>query len=229
MKSKTNAIRTASSLESEIQKRLRSLPDQRAATLRTFRRELSKQLAREAPAVIIELALKLVSRGGTNHRFIASELIQYHKRAFQALNSRVVEDLSCGLDNWADVDIFACYISGPAWREGFITEWLIRRWTSSRDRWLRRASLVSTVPLNSKARGGHGDAIRTLRICNLLVNDNDDMVVKALSWALRELAKRDPDSVRDFLTSNEKKLAPRIIREVNNKLSTGLKNPRKAL
>ena len=60
----------------------------------------------------------------------------------------------------------------------------------------------------------------------MLVNDPDDMVVKALSWALRELAKRDPQAVQEFLAEHEQVLAARVKREVQNKLKTGLKNPR---
>jgi 3-methyladenine DNA glycosylase AlkD len=52
------------------------------------------------------------------------------------------------------------------------------------------------------------------------------MVVKACSWALRELAARDPDAVRAFLTEQEAVLAPRVLREVRNKLEKGRKNPR---
>jgi len=52
------------------------------------------------------------------------------------------------------------------------------------------------------------------------------MVIKALSWALRELSKRDADSVNNFLQKHEEALAPRVVREVKNKLQTGLKNPR---
>jgi 3-methyladenine DNA glycosylase AlkD len=85
---------------------------------------------------------------------------------------------------------------------------------------------VSTVALNNKARGGSGDTDRTLTICDMLVEDRDDMVVKALSWALRELSKRDPEAVRKFMEENKRRLAPRVTREVNNKLQTGLKNPR---
>jgi 3-methyladenine DNA glycosylase AlkD len=59
----------------------------------------------------------------------------------------------------------------------------------------------------------------------MLSGDRDDMVVKALSWALRALAVRDPDAVRAFLVEYEDRLAPRVLREVRNKLSTGLKNP----
>ncbi|HUS10646.1 MAG TPA: DNA alkylation repair protein, partial [Pyrinomonadaceae bacterium] len=65
------------------------------------------------------------------------------------------------------------------------------RWARSKNRWLRRTALVSTVPLNNKARGGRGDSERTLMICEMLLDDRDDMVIKALSWALRELSKRD--------------------------------------
>jgi 3-methyladenine DNA glycosylase AlkD len=52
------------------------------------------------------------------------------------------------------------------------------------------------------------------------------MVVKALSWALRELSKRDPTAVQRFLEQHHGVLAARVVREVRNKLSTGLKNPR---
>jgi 3-methyladenine DNA glycosylase AlkD len=59
-----------------------------------------------------------------------------------------------------------------------------------------------------------------------VVDDRDDMVVKALSWALRELSKRDPAAVAAFISENQTRLAPRVLREVGNKLKTGLKNPK---
>jgi len=52
------------------------------------------------------------------------------------------------------------------------------------------------------------------------------MVVKALSWALREIAKKHPEQVRTFLATHKRTLAARVTREVNNKLRTGLKTPR---
>ncbi len=48
-----------------------------------------------------------------------------------------------------------------------------------------------------------------------------------MSWALRELSKRDPQAVHEFLAEQQSVLAARAVREVRNKLSTGLKNPRK--
>src|SRR6202035_1489210 len=102
-----------------------------------------------------------------------------------------LKQLGRNLDSWAAVDTFACYLAGPAWREHQVPDSLILGWARSANRWWRRTALVCTVALNNQARGGRGDSERTLRICRTLVHDRDDMVVKAMSWALRELAKRD--------------------------------------
>jgi len=84
--------------------------------------------------------------------------------------------------------------------------------------------LVSTVLLGR--RGTAEDVGKVERVCRLLVADRDDMVVKALSWALRELAKKNPEAARGFLAEHEGVVAARVVREVNNKLRTGLKSGR---
>jgi len=53
------------------------------------------------------------------------------------------------------------------------------------------------------------------------------MVIKALSWALRELIPNDQESVQKFICENENVLAARVKREVKNKLITGVKNPKR--
>ncbi len=49
------------------------------------------------------------------------------------------------------------------------------------------------------------------------------MVAQSLSWALRELAKRDPTPVVQFLTKHDEVLAARVKREVRRKTETGRK------
>ena len=83
------------------------------------------------------------------------------------------------------------------------------------------------MALNSRARGGRGDSRRTLAICSAVADDPDDMVVKALSWALRELVRWDPAACARFLDRHRTRLARRVVREVNNKLLTGLKSGRR--
>lgn len=216
-------IKTLTALEKEIWQRLQTLKSLTTARMREVRREYSKRLATAQPEDVVRLASRLLRIRVPE--FFAYELVQHHKRALQSLKAKSLEELGRGIDSWVAVDTFACFLSGPAWRERQVPDALIKRWARSQDRWWRRAALVSTVPLNNKARGGSGDTKRTLMICEMLATDRDDMVVKAVSWALRELSKRDHDAVRSFLTKHKDELAPRVLREVNNKLSTGLKNP----
>jgi len=207
----------------EIAARLDALPHRTAAELRHVRREVSEQLNDEESDVVLDFALELLATGAPGSHVIAYEAIRYHPTALSSLKWADIERLGSRMKSWGEVDTFACYVAGRAWRMGQISDRRIVKWARSSDRWWRRAALVSTVPLNVRAQGGQGDTARTLTICGELVDDRDPMVVKALSWALRELSVHDPDSVRAFVEANNRELASRIVREVKTKLETGRK------
>ncbi len=215
----------------EIRAALAALPTQRVPAVRAVRREYSRRLKAAPARAVVRMAQRLQDGRDLTARYVAYELVLFHPAALASLTARDLQHFGRGMDRWEATDTFGCYLAGPAWREGQVPDALIARWARARDRWWRRAALVSTVPLNNRARGARaaqGDAARTLAVCALLVADRDDMVVKALSWALRELARRDPAAVRAFVKAHGPALAARVRREVDNKLRTGLKNPRKS-
>jgi 3-methyladenine DNA glycosylase AlkD len=202
---------------------LESLPTRATAPMRTVRRRYSKELRSEEAPYVFEVAQIILDSG--KHRWIAYELIRDHPVAFHGLDRLKLEALGRGINSWSSVDSFARTLSGPAWRDGLISISAIQAWAQSEDRWWRRAALVSTVGLNVRSRGGKGDVNQTLAICRMLVRDHDDMVVKALSWALRELVVHDSQTVEEFIHNHQDELAKRVIREVMNKIKTGLKTP----
>ena len=189
-----------------------------------LRRKYSRKLKVASKELILELARELFKTHG--ERWLACELIRNHRCAFQSIGEKEVEEFGQGINSWGSVDQFARSLAGPAWLNGRISDGLILKWACSEDRWWRRASLVSTVALNMRSHGGKGDVPRTLEICRVLVEDHDDMVLKAMSWALRALVVHDPDAVYEFLSEYDEMLAARVKREVRNKLTTGLKNPK---
>jgi hypothetical protein len=198
----------------------------RMSEVRGVARELARECRDLAPRRVVRVAHGLVDGRTLEGGIAAFELLSRHRPAAESLTARDVTRLGRFCDNWAGADAFACLVSGPAWRRGRIPDAEVARWARSRDRWWRRIALVSTVPLNLPSKGGRGDTPRTLRLCRMLVADTDDMVVKGLSWALRELAKRDPEAVRAFLARHDESLAARVRREVTSKLETGLKQGR---
>jgi len=222
----TDPANNADTVAEELSERIFLLESFTTESIRALRREFSKQLVKSPSRFVVEVALRLFEHNTFEHRFVAYELVCKHRSALGSLNEKDLRQFGRGMGSWGAVDMFACYLAGPAWRERQVPDKLIHRWARSKDRWWRRAALVSTVPLNSKARGGSGDTRRTVEVCELLLEDRDDMVVKAMSWALRELSKRDAKAVRQFLTEHRDVIAARVAREVSNKLTTGLKNPK---
>ena len=203
---------------------VRALPVRDTKSVRNLRKARSREWRGMPAAFILDAAGRIAQHPPL--RWTAYELIRAHPGAFAALDEALVDAFAVGLDSWDSVDAFGRTLAGPAWAAGLVGDGLIQRWTRSSDRWLRRAALVSTVSLNRPNEGGRIDAPRTLAVCRRLAADRDDMVVKALSWALREFGRQDPVAVRAFVAAHESQLAPRVKREVGNKLRTGLKNPK---
>lgn len=154
----------------------------------------------------------------------AYELLWKNKDALSLIRLNHVVELGRSIDNWASVDTLALMVTGWAWRENQIGDEDVLSWLNSENRWWRRLAIVSTIPLNMKSRGGKGDVRRTLMICEKVVNDRDDMIVKALSWALRELSKSNRPAVIGFMFRYNDRLANHIRKEVTNKLETGKKS-----
>lgn len=214
------------SLAQEIYVQINALAEKSTQPIRELRKQHTRKLKSATPDEMLALAQALIALDD-KLRWVAYELVHYHKPTLDSLDQAKLEALGKGMDTWDKVDAFAPYLSGVVWRNGQISDEVIHRWARSEDRWWRRAALVSTIPLNTRARGGKGDVPRTLAVCELLVGDNDDMVVKAMSWALRECIPYDPAAVEQFLATHGEVLAARIKREVRNKLKTGLKNPQR--
>ncbi|MBV8227905.1 MAG: DNA alkylation repair protein [Verrucomicrobia bacterium] len=216
---------TEKELVAEIEKEILSARSPSTPVLRAIRKNISRKIKPLDRQVIIEAALALILRNRI-HRFIPYELVQNHPAAMETISWAEIEKLSQGMASWSEVDSFACFVSGPAWAAERVNDSKIKGWAKSSDRWRRRAALVSTLALNGRPPV-RDSTKRTLEICQMLISDRDDMVVKAMSWALRRLGTVDPDAVRSFVDRHKGRLASLIVREVSRKLETGRKDGRK--
>jgi 3-methyladenine DNA glycosylase AlkD len=84
----------------------------------------------------------------------------------------------------------------------------VRAWSASDDLWLRRTSVLSQ--LNAR-----GDVDRELLadMCLAAAPSHEFFLRKAVGWALRDLAHRDPAWVRAFVAEHEAELSPLSRRE----------------
>jgi len=187
-------------------------------------KEIRRKHGPGSPVEWIGLCKSLVAIGVFECQLMAFEMIGRDRKLLDALVYRDLSDLGQHLDNWASVDHYSVGIFGVLWGRGVVEDSHIDTLLESDNYWDRRVAVVSTVALNLKSRGGRGDTPRTIAVCEKVVDDRHDMIQKALSWALRELSKRDRNAVCSFMERYKKRLANRVVREVNHKLDFGTKN-----
>lgn len=196
----------------------------RTPDFRILLKEWQEEVKSWNPEKLIDFSKEFVDTKIFEMNQLAYELLWKSKKALKALELNDLEYLGKNMDNWATTDTFSVLISGYAWRENQINDAAVLSWLNSENRWWRRVAVVSTVTLNLRSRGGTGDTRRTLMVCEKVISDRDDMIVKALSWALRELSKSDKPAVERFMEKYDALLAGRVRREVYTKLETGRKN-----
>lgn len=119
----------------------------------------------------------------------------FPRSLFRTIHGWLAADLC---DNWATVDTLCPRSVGALLEKYPELVRAIRSWARSRNRWVRRASLVSFLKLTRKP-GGLG---AIYEISKSLFADDDDLVQKANGWLLREAGKADPARLEKFLRSN---------------------------
>lgn len=168
--------------------------------------------------------LALLKSGALEAHLVAWDVLAKDRKALANLTPAAARQLMSGLDNWVTVDTLGPRVLGVAWRQGALSDGFVSGLQEAENPFERRLALTMTIALNLKSRGGRGDARRTLEVVERAVDDRHDLVVKAVSWALRQLVDWDRQAVETFLDQHEDRLAARVRREVQRKLQTGKKN-----
>lgn len=87
----------------------------------------------------------------------------------------------------------------------------VESWTTSEDKWTRRAALVFTLPWTKQNFPKPDDLVirdRILGWAASYVDDPDWFIQKSVAWWLRDLSKHDPDRTRKFLAEHGEKMKP---------------------
>jgi 3-methyladenine DNA glycosylase AlkD len=123
--------------------------------------------------------------------------------------------LSVYVNNWGHTDSIAPHIFGElVERYPKLTE-SIFKWTSSPNRWMRRASAVTYV---LQARHGRFHDI-VYRTADALLGDDDDMVRKGVGWMLKCASQADEKGVVEYLIRNRNKTSRLVLRYATEKVS----------
>ena len=117
---------------------------------------------------------------------------------------------------WALVDPLAGDLVGPLTEVTADFDPALERWAVDEDFWLRRSALLAHLrPL----RAGGGDFDRFSRFADVMLQEREFFIRKAIGWVLRDTAKKRPDLVFEWLQPRAHRASGVTIREAIRPLS----------
>jgi len=123
-------------------------------------------------------------------------------------------DNSKKINNWDLVDVSAPNIVGDfLLREN---TGILKKFAISENLWEKRIAIVSTYAFIKNKNFGE-----TLAISDILLNDEHDLIHKAVGWMLREIGKRNKNVLEIFLKERYKKMPRTMLRYAIEKFPDG--------
>ena len=117
------------------------------------------------------------------------------------------------INNWDLVDQAAPRLIGPRLAGKPQRLKMLERYAASEDLWKRRIAMLSTLPFIKR-----GDFSLTLKLADRLLEDEHDLIHKAVGWMLREIGNRDVKRLKVYLDGNAARMPRTMLRYAIEKL-----------
>jgi 3-methyladenine DNA glycosylase AlkD len=127
---------------------------------------------------------------------------QYDHQIFSVFESWLIKYVR----GWGDCDDFCTHAFGELISQNTYLVQNIIPWTNREEFWMRRAAAVVLIP---SIRQNNYKEINPTVISDLLMKDREELVLKGYGWMLKELSKKEPELVYDYLKKNKDNM-PRV-------------------
>lgn len=177
------------------------------AELRRAVRQYRREILREHDFdFLLRVADKLFSGRVLEEKVAAVFLLEKMDAQFGDGEFKLFASWLDRISSWADHDGLVHYLIAPmvAAKPTRVND--VFRWAKSPKRWHRRAACVALI----RCARVKMFFPQSVKLSNLLLADQDDMVQKGLGWLLRETAKFDPKRTVPYLMKIRGR-APRLV------------------
>jgi 3-methyladenine DNA glycosylase AlkD len=167
------------------------------------RRDIRKEFGTQ---FLLQVANQLFSGKVLEEKIFAVQMLETLTADFGNAEFRLFESWLSRIRSWADHDALVHYLIAPMVAANPTRVTRVFRWAKVRDRWHRRAACVALI------QGTRGKMFfpEIVRLSDLLLSDQDDMVQKGLGWLLRETAKANARRTVPYLMSIRGR-SPRLV------------------
>lgn len=175
-----------------------------------------RALAKKYKDMSLSNAVKLLHSKTHEERAMALIIMIHHFQSGDEVTKKKVYQTylkeTAYINNWDLVDISSYQIVGTYLLDRSSKK--LDQLAKSRDLWEKRIAIVSTFAFIRKGR-----LDETIRIAKILVNDNHDLIHKAVGWMLREVGKKDVKVLEKFLKQHYETMPRTMLRYALEKFS----------
>jgi len=175
--------------------------------LRRAMRNCRREILREHDFdFLVAVADKLYSGSVLEEKIAGVFLLEKMDAQFGDREFKVFESWLDRISTWADHDALVHDLIAPMVAAKPARAKDVFRWAKAPNRWHRRAACVALI------RGARAKMFfpEIVKLSDLLLDDDDDMVRKGLGWLLRETAKFDAKRTVPYLMKIRER-APRLV------------------
>ncbi len=127
------------------------------------------------------------------------------------------------VNNWGKCDDFCTHAFGELLSQYPEFVPVVKKWTKSKNRWVRRASAVIFIKSNNTYHTGKGSLKDIFYIADALLLDSDDLVQKGYGWMLKAASFGHQKQVFDYVMKNKDKMPRIALRYAIEKMPDGMR------
>jgi len=177
--------------------------------LRAFARQRRREILKDHDLEFLVLVADRLFTGRVlEEKIFAVLLLENLTGKFDEHHFALLESWIGRISTWADHDGLVHYLIAPMIAAEPRRARKVFEWAKSPDRWHRRAACVALI----QGRQQSQFFPQVVRLSNLLLRDEDDMVQKGLGWLLRVTAKVDPEQTVPYLLKIRARAARLVLR-----------------
>jgi 3-methyladenine DNA glycosylase AlkD len=152
----------------------------------------------------ISLSRKFYNSGYLAQTSFGLRLLEISLSQLTPQNFEILDEISGYLSGWGPTDSFSLYIMQPLLRKYPIEiKKLLKKYNTSNHTWKKRVSVVTFT----RKIGTEGDYVDyLLKLCDHLIWDKEDLVRKAVGWALKDnMVGKNKAKVLEYVKELRKK------------------------
>ncbi len=177
------------------------------AALRAFAKQRRREILKDYGIdFLVQVADRLFTGRVLEEKIFAVLLLENCSGKLDPNHFVLLESWIDRISSWADHDALLHCLIAPMIAADRTRLRHVFQWAKSKDRWHRRAACVALIQGREQPEFFRD----TVKLCNILLDDRDDMVQKGLGWLLRVTAKVCPGETVPYLMKIRSR-APRLV------------------